>query len=88
LSPTSSSNPNYGVINGENFISEIALNTGLGLRFDLSIFLFRLDWGMPLRDPSMPKNQRWILTERSKQYGFGNYLLNESSLAIGIGYPF
>ena len=88
LSPTSSSNPNYGVINGENFISEIALNTGVGLRFDLGIFLFRLDWGMPLRDPSMPKNQRWILTERSKQYGFGNYLLNESSLAIGIGYPF
>lgn len=88
LSPTSSSNPNYGVINAQNFISEIALNTGVGLRFDLSIFLFRLDWGMPLRDPSLPKNQRWILTEKSREYGFGNYLLNESSLAIGIGYPF
>ena len=88
LSPTSSTNPNYGVINARNFISEIALNTGIGLRFDLSIFLFRLDWGMPLRDPSLPKNQRWILTERVKESGFGTYLLNESSLAIGIGYPF
>ena len=88
LSPTSSSNPNYGVINAQNFISEIALNTGVGLRFDLSIFLFRLDWGMPLRDPSLPKNQRWILTEKTREYGFGTYLLNESSLAIGIGYPF
>ncbi len=88
LSPTSSSNPNYGVINAQNFISEIALNTGVGLRFDLSIFLFRLDWGMPLRDPSLPKNQRWILTEKTREFGFGNYLLNESSLAIGIGYPF
>ena len=88
LSPTSSSNPNYGVINAQNFISEIALNTGVGLRFDLSIFLFRLDWGMPLRDPSLPKNQRWILTEKTREYGFGTYLLNEYSLAIGIGYPF
>jgi hypothetical protein len=88
LSPTSSSNPNYGVINAQNFFSEIALNTGVGLRFDLSIFLFRLDWGMPLRDPSMPGSQRWILTEKIRNSGLGNYILNESSLAIGIGYPF
>jgi len=88
LSPTSSSNPNYGVINAENFVSEIALNTGIGFRFDLSIFLFRLDWGMPLRDPSLPKDERWILTNRVKESGFGNYLLNESTVAIGIGYPF
>ncbi len=88
LSPTSSTNPNYGVINKENFISEIALNTGIGFRFDLSIFLFRIDWGMPLRDPSLPKNQRWIMTQKIQESGFGNYLLNESSLAIGIGYPF
>jgi outer membrane protein assembly factor BamA len=81
-------NPLYGVISRQNFMKEVALNTGVGLRFDLSIFLFRLDWGMPLRDPSLPKNQRWILTERVKESGFGTYLLNESSLAIGIGYPF
>ncbi len=88
LSPTSSTNPSYGVINQENFISEIALNTGIGFRFDLSIFLFRLDWGMPLRDPSLPKSQRWIMTQKIQESGLGSYLLNETSLAIGIGYPF
>ena len=88
LSEESTSNANYGVISRDKFISEIALNTGIGLRFDLSIFLFRLDWGIPLRDPSLPNTQRWILTESLNNKNFGSFLLNETSIAIGIGYPF
>lgn len=88
LSEESTSNSNYGVISRDKFFSEIALNTGIGLRFDLSIFLFRVDWGIPIRDPSLPNTQRWILTESLNNRNFGSYLLNETSIAIGIGYPF
>jgi len=88
LTEASASNPNYGVIQNANILNEMALNTGVGLRFDLGIFLFRLDWGLPLRDPSLDIQNRWILTERLKENGLGSYLLKETSLAIGIGYPF
>jgi outer membrane protein assembly factor BamA len=88
LSKQSSSNPTYGVLNRQTFLSEIALNTGIGLRWDLSVFMFRMDWGIPLRDPSLALNQRWILSESINNRNFGSFLLNETAVAIGIGYPF
>ena len=81
-------NPDNGILNKETFISEIALNTGIGLRFDLSIFLFRIDWGIPLRDPSKGVNQRWVVTENISNGTFGDFLVNQTAIAIGIGYPF
>lgn len=81
-------NPDNGIINKETFLSEIALNTGIGLRFDLSIFLFRIDWGIPLRDPSKSVNQRWVVSENLSNGTFGDFLVNQTAIAIGIGYPF
>jgi outer membrane protein assembly factor BamA len=81
-------NPDIGVFHRNNFVQEIALNTGIGFRFDLSIFMFRVDWGWPLRDPSLDKNQRWLLSESIQNNTVRNYILNESAIAIGIGYPF
>ena len=81
-------NPDNGILNKETFISEIALNTGIGLRFDLSIFLFRIDWGIPLRDPSKGVNQRWVVSENISNGTFGDFLVNQTAIAIGIGYPF
>jgi hypothetical protein len=69
-------------------MKEVALNTGIGLRFDLSIFMFRVDWGIPLRDPSLPETQRWIFTETVRNSGFRTFVLQETAIAIGIGYPF
>lgn len=88
LSKQSSSSPTYGVLKSQTFLSEIALNTGIGLRWDLSVFMFRMDWGIPLRDPSIPLNQRWILSESINNRKLGSFLLNETAVAIGIGYPF
>ena len=81
-------NPDNGILNKETFVSEIALNTGIGLRFDLSIFLFRIDWGIPLRDPSKGVNQRWVVSENITNGTFGDFLVNQTAIAIGIGYPF
>lgn len=81
------SNPDYGILRRENFISEIALNTGIGMRFDLSMFLFRLDWGIPLRDPSKPILERWVLAQNFNS-NLSNFIFNQTAIAIGIGYPF
>lgn len=86
LSTAGSAN-GYGVINRSNFIPEIAVNTGIGFRFDLTVFLFRIDWGLPIRDPSKPNDLRWVMTKQTAGT-FGKYLRNETALAIGIGYPF
>ena len=82
----------YGILKPETFISEIALNTGVGFRFDLSIFMFRLDWGIPLRDPSKYADKyvdkRWVLAENFKNNNLSPFLLHQTAIAIGIGYPF
>lgn len=81
------SSTGYGVINRSTFLSEVAVNTGIGFRFDLSVFMFRVDWGLPIRDPSKPSDQRWVMT-KNVSGSFGKYMLNETAIAIGIGYPF
>lgn len=70
----------------KDFIKDIAVNTGIGLRFDVSILVLRLDLGIPLRKPWLPDGQRWVLDQidlGSSQWRKDNLILN-----IAIGYPF
>jgi outer membrane protein assembly factor BamA len=69
------------LFNPNTFYKEIALGTGLGLRFDFSFFILRFDFGMPLYDPAYPENERWLST-------FDELELNDFTLNFGIGYPF
>lgn len=64
----------------DNFASlkDIALGTGLGLRYDFTFFLFRLDLGFKTYNPAEIQSERWF-----KDYNFAN-----SVLQIGINYPF
>lgn len=78
---------NPSLWNPGNWGQDLAMNTGIGFRFDFKFFLFRLDWGLPLRDPGKPEGKRWLLTKENF-LGLNNYLLKETALAIGIGYPF
>lgn len=41
------------------FYKEIAVGLGLGLRLDLSFLVFRVDYGVKIRDPRFPEKQRW-----------------------------
>lgn len=63
------------------FYKQIAVGTGLGLRFDFTYFLFRLDLGLKLRDPSLEPGKRFIP---------GNYPIRGEhfNLSFAIGYPF
>lgn len=65
----------------DQFYNQIAVGTGLGLRFDFTFFLFRLDLGLKMLDPSLPEGKRFIP---------GNYSItgDQVNLSFAIGYPF
>jgi len=65
------------------FLGEMALNTGIGFRFDFNFFIFRLDWGIQLKDPGVAKNKGWVAKELFKPKGINYTVLN-----AGVGYPF
>jgi outer membrane protein assembly factor BamA len=58
--------------------AEIAVASGLGLRYDFGFFVIRFDVGFKTYDPALPEGSRWF-----KDYNFGNAVYN-----IGINYPF
>ncbi|MFO7922585.1 MAG: BamA/TamA family outer membrane protein [Bacteroidales bacterium] len=64
------------------FYYDIAVGTGMGLRFDFSFFIFRLDMGLKLRNPAEPEDRRWIPMHRRWNYN------DDVTFNIGIGYPF
>lgn len=59
-------------------LKDIALGSGLGLRYDFSFFVFRFDVGFKTYDPSYRDKNRWF-----NDYNFRNAVYN-----IGINYPF
>jgi len=63
------------------FYKQIAVGSGFGVRFDFTYFLFRLDLGMKMRDPSLAEGKRFIP---------GNYPISTDhfNLSFAIGYPF
>lgn len=60
------------------FYKQLALNTGVGIRYDLGYFLIRLDWGIKLHNPNAAPGQRWF-----KQMG-----LKDTALHFALGLPF
>ncbi|HVY75658.1 MAG TPA: BamA/TamA family outer membrane protein [Puia sp.] len=65
-----------GSVISKDFLSQMAVGVGTGLRVDVSILLLRLDLGIPVREPFLPEGQRWVFDSK-------NYVLN-----FAIGYPF
>lgn len=59
-------------------IKKIALGSGFGLRYDLSFFVIRFDFGFKTYNPASEMGNRWF-----KDYNFANTVLN-----FGINYPF
>lgn len=57
-------NPNYvgGEFNIKRFPQEIAVGAGMGIRLNLGFFIFRVDPGIPIYDPTVePVANRWIV---------------------------
>jgi outer membrane protein assembly factor BamA len=68
----------------DRFYKEIAMNIGLGLRFDFSIFLLRLDYGLPIYNPNDINGQRWI----NKSWISSNTWKWAQGIQFSIGHAF
>jgi outer membrane protein assembly factor BamA len=62
------------------FADQLALGTGLGIRFDFDFFVLRTDLGFPLRTPYETDGSNWL----------GSYhdIINGMVFNLAIGYPF
>lgn len=49
----------------KDFYKQLSLSSGIGLRLDFSFLIVRLDLGIPLRNPALPDNAKWIFQDRS-----------------------
>lgn len=62
------------------FYQQLAVGTGVGLRFDFNFFVLRTDLGFPLRTPYVQDDRNWL---------FGTNEIWKSVLFyVAIGYPF
>ena len=70
----------------KDFMKDIAVGAGAGLRFDLSFLVLRTDLAFPLRKPYLPQGQRWVIDDIN--FGSGPWRKENLILNIAIGYPF
>ena len=70
----------------KNWPKELAVATGVGLRFDAIVLLIRADLGIPLRKPFLPEGQRWVFNQI--EFGSGPWRRENLILNIAFGYPF
>lgn len=70
----------------KDFLKEIAVGVGAGLRFDFSFLVLRTDLAFPIRKPYLPDGDRWVLD----QVNFGDRSWRKENLVfnLAIGYPF
>ena len=70
----------------KDFITELAVGGGAGLRFDFDFLIIRTDFAMPFRIPYLPKGDRWVFKDidlKSSKWRRENLIFN-----LAIGYPF
>lgn len=72
-----------GVFRWKDFIGEMAMAGGVGLRIDAQFVIIRFDFAIPLREPYFPKGERWSFDRMSLPWVGDKLVLN-----IAIGYPF
>lgn len=75
-----------GALFSSSFFNQLAVGTGIGLRFDFSFLVLRTDLAFPLRKPWLPRDERWVLD----QIDFGSPGWRKENLVfnLAIGYPF
>lgn len=67
-----------GVFKISDFIGQMGVAYGVGLRADFSFFILRVDLGMKLHNPALPHTQRWRTNPTKDDY----------AINLAIGYPF
>jgi outer membrane protein assembly factor BamA len=75
-----------GRFNSSDFVSEIAIGSGIGLRLDFDFLVLRFDAGIKTYDPARNPGERWVIRNLSWKRPFGEK--NQTVWNIAIGYPF
>jgi outer membrane protein assembly factor BamA len=70
--------------NFNTFYKQIAACIGLGLRLDFDYFLVRLDYGLPVYDPSKPMGNYWF----NKSWKENNRWRWTQGIQFGLNYAF
>ncbi|MCF6129591.1 BamA/TamA family outer membrane protein [Flavobacterium sp. AS60] len=70
----------------KDFMNEIAVGVGAGLRFDFSFLVLRTDLAFPIRKPYLPNGQRWVIDEVN--FASGPWRSSNLIFNLAIGYPF
>ena len=68
--------------NFQTFGKQIAIGSGVGVRFDFTFLILRLDIAAKVYDPTAPDGQKWAIRQLYKDSQYG------AAFNIGIGYPF
>jgi outer membrane protein assembly factor BamA len=84
-----------GAAFSKEFLSELAVGTGVGARLNFDFFIVRFDLGMQTKDPSLARGERWLF-EPKDQFrqqvldltGIPGQYKTQFNFNIGIGYPF
>ena len=63
----------------KNLFKQMAVGTGIGIRYDMDFLVIRLDWGVALHYPFETSKSGFYNIERFK---------NSHTLHFAIGYPF
>ncbi len=82
-------NPKASKPGGEfshDFLKQMAVGTGAGLRFDLSFLILRTDFAFPIRQPYSVNGSNWIL--KDVNFASRDWIKNNLIFNIAIGYPF
>ena len=69
-----------GLFKWNSFYKELAVGTGIGLRFDFTFLILRLDMGTRVYDPANPEGNRYVFLKEN--------FWNNSAMYVAIGYPF
>ena len=64
------------------FARQIAVGSGLGLRFDFTFLIIRLDAAAKVYDPTAPSAERWAIRRLGRDSD------HNPTFNLGIGYPF
>lgn len=70
----------------KDFLKEMAVGAGVGLRFDFTFLILRTDLAIPLRIPYLPENERWVIDKID--FGNSEWRRNNLIFNLAIGYPF
>lgn len=70
----------------KDFLTELAVGAGAGLRFDLTFLILRTDFAIPLRLPYYPKGERWVI--KNIDFGSSSWRRENLIFNLAIGYPF